>query len=73
MLTHLLGIRLADRFAAIAPVITGIPPAQAKDFSPARPIAVMMINGTADRLVPFDGGAVGLAGRRGEVISPDYS
>jgi polyhydroxybutyrate depolymerase len=64
-----LGDECADRFAAIAPVCGGIGPQQAPA---ARPISVLIMQGTADPLVPYAGGAVGaFLQSRGEVRPTD--
>jgi polyhydroxybutyrate depolymerase len=52
-LSHRLGCELADRIAAIAPV-AGVNLLAA--CAPSRPIAVLMIHGTGDAYVPYDGG-----------------
>jgi polyhydroxybutyrate depolymerase len=48
------GCSMGDRVAAIAPVAAAMP----KNFVciPARPVSVMMIDGTSDPIVPYDGG-----------------
>ena len=61
----------ADVFAAAAPIIANLPSDIAKNCKPARAVPVLVINGTADPLVPYGGGGVGFAGRRGNVISTD--
>jgi polyhydroxybutyrate depolymerase len=54
-LSHRLACQLSDRIAAIAPVsgVMGI-----EDCSPSRPVPVLHFHGTADALVPFDGGGI---------------
>ncbi len=54
-MSHMLGCDMADTFAAIAPVsgVLGIPTASC---NPSRPIPVLDIHGTADPVVPYDGG-----------------
>jgi polyhydroxybutyrate depolymerase len=54
-LSHRLACAMADTFAAVAPVsgVLGIPPV---DCQPSRPIPVLHIHGTADPVVPYDGG-----------------
>jgi polyhydroxybutyrate depolymerase len=47
----------AGLFAAAALLASGMPDGLGADCHPARPIAVLMINGTADRIVPYAGGA----------------
>ncbi|MCB9418301.1 MAG: esterase [Ardenticatenaceae bacterium] len=68
-----LAIDLSDKIAAIAPVTAQLS-AALENQSPQNPISVMLINGTADPLVPYDGGEVRVFdfGRsRGEVQSTD--
>lgn len=52
MMTYLVGCTLADRFAAIA-VISG---ELSMDCHPSRPVSVLIIHGTADENLPYDGG-----------------
>jgi polyhydroxybutyrate depolymerase len=54
-MSHNLGCNLSDKIAAIGPVsgVLGIAPV---DCMPGRPIPVMEFHGTADPLVPYDGG-----------------
>jgi polyhydroxybutyrate depolymerase len=56
-LSHRLGCEASDLVAAIAPVagVLGIPDA---DCTPGRAVPVMHFHGTADLLVPYDGGGV---------------
>jgi polyhydroxybutyrate depolymerase len=53
MMCHRLGVELSDRIAAIAPVSGSFMPLNGV---PARPVSVIMFNGTADRHVPYRGG-----------------
>jgi len=64
-MSHTLGNRFPDRFAAIAPVIGGISPLVEKNFGRGA-VAVLIIQGTEDPLVPYGGGNV--AKDRGELI-----
>jgi len=52
-LSHRLACEASDLFAAVAPVsaVMGMP-----TCTPARPMPVLMINGTADLIVPYNGG-----------------
>ena len=54
-LSHRLACELSDRIAAIAPVagVMGI-----EECNPGRPVPVLHFHGTADALVPIDGGGV---------------
>lgn len=61
-----LGCELSQRIAAIAPVAGTLPADLAPRCRPAHPVAVLQIDGTADPIMPFDGGAVADFGGRGE-------
>lgn len=52
-----LALDLSQKIAAVAPVTAQISKAN-KDKHPDFPISIMIINGTADRLVPYKGGHV---------------
>jgi len=56
LMSHRLGCELAGRIAAIAPVVRTLTSRLASGCMPARPISVHMFFGTADKLVPFEGG-----------------
>ena len=73
--SHYLGARLASRIAAIAPVAGGIAELFADQFAPAAPVAVLLIHGTDDPLVPYAGGAVTVLWpwQRGRVLGVDAS
>ena len=53
-----LGCELTDRITAIAPVIGSMPESLVSGCAPTRPIPILMINGTDDPLVPWEGGFV---------------
>ena len=48
----------AGMFAAIALLIAGMPESVGADCRPARPLAALMISGTADPFLPHGGGAI---------------
>src|SRR5262249_41242701 len=54
-MAYRLGCELSDKLAAIAPVAGEIPSNIAGSCHPARPVSVIAIHGTADRLNPFAG------------------
>jgi polyhydroxybutyrate depolymerase len=56
--SHTLAIRMAQRFAAIAPVAGGIAAPLGRSFTPAAPVSVLILQGTADPLVPYAGGEI---------------
>jgi len=68
MMCHRLAVELGSQLAAIAPVAAGLAEPLAKT-RPAHPVSVLAINGTADPLVPFEGGGVGVLRRSGRVLS----
>lgn len=73
MMTYRLGIEIGNKLAAIAAVIANIPVKISKQ-SPSSPLSVLIMNGTADPLVPWDGGSVRVLGKKyGEVLSTDQS
>jgi polyhydroxybutyrate depolymerase len=53
MLTYRLACELADRITAIAPVAGAV---NVDGCRPSRPIAALVIHGTADQAVPYNGG-----------------
>ena len=76
MMTYALACRAAGRFAAIAPVDGAMPENLALTCKPSRPVPVLIMNGTADKLVRWEGGDVtGLLSRRrrGRVLSAEKS
>jgi len=59
-----------DVFAAVAGVAAQVPKALRDKYPPEGPVAVMMILGTEDPLVPYKGGEVKVFGiKRGEALS----
>jgi len=57
---------LSARIAAIAPVAGTLPADLAPACKPVRPVAVLQVAGTADPIMPFEGGKVADFGGRGE-------
>ena len=54
-----LALHLSDKFRAIAPVCATIPTVLFDNYSPNKAVSLLLINGTKDPLVPYDGGEVG--------------
>lgn len=54
-----LGLHLPDKFRAIAPVCATIPTVLFNNYSPKKAVSLLLINGTKDPLVPYNGGEVG--------------
>jgi polyhydroxybutyrate depolymerase len=70
MMAIRLGCELADKIAAIAPVIGAMPAALAPRCAPSAPLSVLFMNGVQDPLVPWQGGEVRLGRKNfGTVLS----
>lgn len=68
-----LAIEAPSRFRAVAPVAAAMP-AQSRCAAPTRPVSVLFINGTADPILPYDGGTIGeMDAGRGSVLSTPAS
>jgi polyhydroxybutyrate depolymerase len=70
---HFLAARRSENVAAIAPVTGGIAEPFDRQFKPTHPVSVLMIQGTEDPLVPFDGGRIadGAGKDRGRIIGTE--
>jgi len=66
-MTQRLGCELADRIAAIVPVVATLSTNQAATCAPSRPLPVLYVLGENDPLVPYNGGTV--RGDRGTILS----
>ncbi|MFB3827726.1 MAG: PHB depolymerase family esterase [Bryobacteraceae bacterium] len=69
LMSHRLGCELAGKVAAIAPVVRTLTVKLAAQCRPARPIPVLMFFGTADKLVPFEGGIQKMGSAETPVLS----
>ncbi|RIA56799.1 alpha/beta hydrolase family esterase [Dichotomicrobium thermohalophilum] len=69
MMVQRLACEVPGAFAGYASIIANMPVPVIDRCLPDRPVPMMVINGTDDRLMPYDGGDVGLRGRRGAVVS----
>jgi len=69
MFSQYVGCTLANQIAAIAPVSGYMPTEDAAGCHPARPTPVLEIAGTADPIMPFNGGEIKLLGfNRGAAV-----
>lgn len=70
-----LSYKLNERLLAVAPVCGTIPQKVYDGFHLSKPVSVLLINGTGDPLVPYNGGTVGgkLLGDRGECSSTEMT
>ncbi len=73
MFSHYLAANLSSRIAAIAPVVGGMPEPLSEKFKPEKPVAVLILQGTEDLLVPYKGGDVTPpgAGKRGRIVATE--
>jgi polyhydroxybutyrate depolymerase len=70
MMSLRLGCEMADKITAIAALIGSMPANLVSKCRPARPLPLLMINGTADPLVPYGGGYVHIFRKKlGKIIS----
>jgi polyhydroxybutyrate depolymerase len=70
MMTLRLGCEISPKLAAIAPIAANIPKNILPGCHPAMPLPVLVMNGTGDPLVPWNGGYVHFFNRTmGEVVS----
>ena len=70
--SYFLACKLPGRIRAIAPVAMPLPDFLEDDCRKAPGVAIAVINGTADPIVPYDGGPITVRrGTRGEVLSTD--
>jgi polyhydroxybutyrate depolymerase len=66
-MTQRLGCELADKIAAIVPVVATLSTNQAATCEPSRPLPILYVLGENDPLVPYNGGTV--RGDRGTILS----
>ena len=57
IMTLRLATELPGRFAAVAPIAASMPDTS-ECLSPATPLSILFMNGTADPLMPYDGGII---------------
>lgn len=58
----------STKVRAIAPVVMNLPRQLTADCEQAKPTGLLLINGTADPLVPFDGGRVTVLGKSRDLV-----
>jgi polyhydroxybutyrate depolymerase len=72
MMTYRMVCERADLFAGAVAVVANLPKAMAPQCHPSRPVPLLVLNGTADPLMPYDGGDIVVFGlNRGSVISTE--
>ncbi len=71
MMCYTLGCRIPEYFAGIG-CVAGNLPERLKNEKPDSLISVLIMNGTDDPLVPYNGGVIKVFGRvRGKILSTD--
>ena len=69
MMSFRLACQLSEKIAAVAIVSSSMPLAWASNCGPKKPVSVLILGGTKDPLVPYEGGFVKVFRKtRGEVI-----
>jgi polyhydroxybutyrate depolymerase len=71
MMTFRMLCEASELFAGAGTIIANMPVGIGEGCQPKKPLPIVMLNGTADPLVPYGGGGVGFAGRRGNVWSAE--
>jgi len=72
LMTLRLGCDLSQKLSAIAPVIANIPKRYIGQCKPKTTLPILLMNGTADPIVPYRGGEMKFFKKRmGEVVSTD--
>jgi polyhydroxybutyrate depolymerase len=70
MMCFRLACELSDKIAAVGPVIASMPENLESSCKPGKPVSLLMMNGTTDPLVPYEGGEVRFGKRKlGRVLS----
>jgi polyhydroxybutyrate depolymerase len=69
MMAYRVALELSDRIAAVAASIANQPANSECRDAPEQPLSVLIMNGTADAIMPWQGGQVG--GNRGLVLSAE--
>jgi polyhydroxybutyrate depolymerase len=73
MMTYRVALDLAAKFAGIGAVIANLPvdPLQVCSATPPNAMSVVIMNGTSDPLMPYEGGGVAMSTTSGTVRSAD--
>ncbi len=71
MLAMRLACESTDLFAGAAALISTLPPDLASACKPAKPLPFLLINGTADPMVPYQGGKASLVEYKGDLASTE--
>lgn len=61
-MTYRLSCEIPEKLKAIAPVISSMGVKSAKEYKKAKPLPILIMNGTSDPIVPWKGGEVNIDG-----------
>ncbi len=71
-MTYTLACRIPEKIAAIAPVISNMGVEMAEKYRTGKPLPILIMNGTGDPVVPWNGGKVEMDGKvMGNLLSAD--
>jgi polyhydroxybutyrate depolymerase len=70
MMTLRMAIEVPDLFKSYAAIIASLP-LKSECPAPTKPVALFMLNGTEDPLIPWKGGPAGRPGYEDEIITPE--
>jgi polyhydroxybutyrate depolymerase len=73
MMTFRMLCEASELFAGAGTIIANMPAGIGEAWRPRKARPLVMLNGTADPLVPYGGGGVGFAGRRGNVWAAEHT
>lgn len=71
MLAMRVGCENSDLLAGLGLEITNMPSELAQTCKPSKPLPTLLINATADRILPYGGGKANLSDDKGDVVSTD--
>jgi len=72
LMSYRLAFELPQKIAAFAPVIANLQEELVKNYSPNGPVPILIMNGTEDPLMPFNGGDIHFYKKKlGKVISTE--
>ena len=71
-MTYTLACRIPEKITAVAPVISNMGVEMAEKYRTGKPLPILIMNGTGDPVVPWNGGKVELDGQMlGDLLSAD--
>ncbi|MFT5777520.1 MAG: polyhydroxybutyrate depolymerase [Crocinitomicaceae bacterium] len=71
MMTQTMACQSPDKFAAFGTIISSLPDSVAMDCLTTSSTNMLIMNGTEDNLIPYEGGVIGVSTAGGSVIGTD--